>query len=304
MQINACLRSWQLWCAATVMSVVCGSPIEARASCVGGPARIVWSYPADGDRGVPLDAEIRVITTATLRNLYSATLNDTAIDLTAEGVYIPDGLEPDTDYTFRIVGPKPRSSMEPTSTLFELTFHTSSELASEAPAPQLLGSTHANSVPTLEELCMAAYNAGECFDTPRYVYYNLELEPQEAVAWLVTTPGSSVGKLWPSECNPVLTLHESQDSEPRCVELQALSANGALSEPTKYCTGEEGMKASAQTASSEQASTGMSSCAVATLSEQRKLGGCASALWLAAVALYFVPRRRSSRRHNVRSLRL
>lgn len=298
MHITSSLRSWQRLFAATVMSVVCGSPVVARASCVGGPAHIVWSFPSEGDRAVPLDAEIRVITTSTLRNLYSATLNDAAVDLSDEGVYSPDKLEPDTDYTFRIIGPKPSSSMESTPTLFELKFHTSSELASEAPAPRLLGSTHNNSGPTLEGLCTAAYNAGECFDTPGYVYYNLELEPQEAIAWLVTTPGSSVGKLWPSECNPVLTLHEGQ-KERSCVELKAVSANGALSETTKYCTDEEATKtmAQAQTASGDQApSSSMSSCAIATLDGQRKLGGFTSALWLLVAALYLGRRRRSAKR--------
>ena len=300
MQTNSLHRSWQLLCVVTIAVVVCGPAITARASCAAHPARIVWSYPAAGDRSVPLDAEIRVLSRGPLDSQFEATLNGAVISPSENGVYPTDGLEPDTDYVFRIVGPKPRSSAEETPTLFELSFHTGTELGSEAPTPQLLGSSHATSFPEFTELCSAAHSSGECFDTPTYVYYDLELEHGDAVAWLVTNLSTGIDKLWPSACDPVLTVHEL-DREPTCFELHAIGANGELSEATEYCTTIESKSKMtlSQTARPEQGSTGTSSCAVATLSGDRG----ASALWLCGAALYFLRRLRRGTRAALRARR-
>jgi hypothetical protein len=275
MNTNIYRASLQWLCAFAVVVIASATAGVAQASCVAPKPTVIWSYPAEGDRDVPLDAEIRVIANVTLLNVFEATLDGNVISPSTDGAYPTEGLEPDKDYVFAIAGPKARARSEATPTLLELRFHTGNGLATEPSPPELLSSTRELAMPALDPLCEAVHSAGQCFDTPEYAYDQLELGQTDAVAWLVRYDDSGAEQFWPTVCSPLLTMHKgAAEQMPPCFELRAVGANGSLSESLKYCSatknGPTGRTTLAQSAADNRAAA---SCAIAPPGRQSMLGG-------------------------------
>jgi hypothetical protein len=222
--------------------LVLGSSGRADAKCLGVPSTLLWSYPADGQQDVPLDATLRLFVQNSLPPAAQVKLNGVELVLSESGGYPLAELEPSTDYEVHVTGAdgQPLSGMID----FSLAFHTGTERSTTlAASPRVTDSIVDIDEPALTPLCVQTFDAHGCHDVPAW-FRRIELQPDpDAVAWLLTLPPGPSGArnesetwqdLWPVECSTLLVDLQQSDAD-TCYKIAALSANGRVSEPTVYC---------------------------------------------------------------------
>lgn len=198
-------RRWGAMAAAALtgaLGVAAARP--AQASCQGEPYGLLWSYPANGEQEVPIDADLMV--NGRLDGLPS--LAGEPLTGIAPGIFELGLLAPDTRYEVRWQGAA-------------IVFTTGS--ASTSPPRQPIVDVRVTRNPVDFARCPLVPSQG-CFDTGQHTAVRFDAGP--ARAWLVdvVSCGGSVRRmLWPSACGvPVV---ESEDRRV-CASLRSTQGAG------------------------------------------------------------------------------
>jgi hypothetical protein len=204
------------------------APTSAR--CTQPEPSIVWSHPAQGATDVPTNTDLWIMPTG-----WGGPPRVSRQGSELPRAELPFGydlgeLPPNSEITLQV-----EVDGEP----LELAFTTASGPSAADPgaAP---GAVTATSSPNyaLSELCQAALNSQDCFDTGQNTYH--EFTPTgHAVGWLVAsnTALHSVN-LWPGECGAPRLFDYDYNSP--CVVLSGIDASGATHAGERVCVTSQG----------------------------------------------------------------
>jgi len=265
---------------------------KSYAHCTEAAPGLLWSYPADHDTDIPLDVSVQLLAARPLEGNWSAELNgqelstDRLTQLRLDRKLEPDGetqvyplgdLEPDTDYSFRLI-PEDKSTLQPA---IALSFHTgAAEHTPAAMAPRVLGSTVTVEFPKITPRCIALFMHNSCEERVGS-FRSLQLDQSQAIAVLVNRLDEHA-ELWPVDCTPIFDATVANDVS-SCFQLVTVNARGEHSEVTQYCP-ESGPD------SAHPSANGKASCATTLVAGQQSTSW-PSALF-ALVALIAWRRRR------------
>jgi hypothetical protein len=216
---------------------------KSHAHCEEKPAALVWSYPADHDTDIALDASVQLLTASPLEGNWRAELNGK--ELTAERlrqlrlerkiedddetqVYPLGDLDPDTEYTFQLTPEDEGTPWPPIA----ISFRTGAERTPAAIAPQVLGSKVSQAFPKMTAGCVAVAIHNNCEERLGPVR-SLQVESPHAVAWLVNRLDEHA-EFWPIDCAPVSDEPVTKGTSP-CFQLRTVNARGEHSPVTQYC---------------------------------------------------------------------
>lgn len=230
---------------ALLAGLTLGSVVGARADCLTPEPLLLWSYPAEGERGVPVDAHFWLLSSQSAWGARpTATLNGKALAapalLTGAPIQAPNleldpgPLAPDTAYTLALsypaLGDKPASN-------FELHFGTGSANSSAGESARVLEYATLAPPSTPREVCVELISAQGCFDTiepePPAVH-RLTLQPSASIAWFVATDQPDGSMLWPARCGAPRVLLRAVKSD-QCFVLTPIGAGGHAGPETRYC---------------------------------------------------------------------
>ena len=203
---------------------------EALADCAAPEPAIVWSYPAQGDTGVPTNVDLWVLP-AGWNGPAIVSRNGVVLEPLRMGYgYDAGELEPNTPYTFQ-VELETYGELAPT---FELTFTTGAgpAAADAAAAPgDIVPSSSAERA--LSERCAAALWTQDCFDQGQDTYY--QFAPSgNAKGWVLMTDSSYRPlNVWPGECGAPTLFGDAFDGP--CATLYGIDAAGQLHTGQHVC---------------------------------------------------------------------
>lgn len=204
---------------------------RAHAQCLRTGTQVVWSYPAQHERDVPLDVSVQVVTSNPISDAWRATIDGRQVRRDANGGYPLGELESASHHVFKLEEDRAPPGTAGPPLMFELSFDTGDGAASDASEPSV-GTSELTTLRELDDpLCRAVQSAGLCLDV-LYAMRAIHMQPDDAIAWQASLPGGSA-KLWPSECAPVFGV--ADEKVEGCYELRGVSANGDLSPPLSYC---------------------------------------------------------------------
>lgn len=230
MQYDALMRySWLSWLVGGVLAVCASTSAPVYASCAGSATvELLWSYPAEGDRDVPTNAQLQMVFNVTLHGSdWDATLNGEPLARSPDGVFAFGSLAADTDYTFQLEGHQPRASI--TTKIVELHFRTGSATADAVLAPAVVGPSSAEPRDQILSTCERVDARYYCRDTAPNDVREIMLDETHAVAWV-----DDAGNVWPRGCYPRVDLIYAQG---RCYNMHAVSADGQISDASEFCAG-------------------------------------------------------------------
>jgi hypothetical protein len=203
---------------------------DALADCAGPEPAIVWSYPAQGDTGVPTNVDLWVLP-AGWNGPPIVSRDGVALGALRMGYgYDAGELEPNTTYTFH-VELETYGEIAPT---IDLTFTTGAGPAAADPVAAPGDIVPSSSVErALSERCNAALATQDCFDQGQDTYY--QFTPSgSAKGWVLMTDSSYRPlNVWPGECGAP-TLFGSAFDGP-CATLYGIDATGQLHAGQHVC---------------------------------------------------------------------
>lgn len=217
-------------------------PRPARASCTPPAPTVVWSYPRDGETGVPTNVTLWLL----LSNWHrpgKALLDGKEVPVNGFGFgYRPlEPLAPSGPHELVIDGAPPG---EPPVTL-TIRFTTASGDTELEPAmvPAVTAASATQSRP-VSNLCQAVVHAMDCFDTGQDTHLVFETEARPLVFVVERVPmlmgESPVFTLWPGECElPEIFVNGSVART--CTyryRLHALEATGLRAMSPPFCPSE------------------------------------------------------------------
>jgi hypothetical protein len=262
-----------------LLGLAVGDAPVAHASCAVARFELVWSWPADGDTNVPLDATMQLLTSKKRVGSWAATLNDQPLDSDSADSFALGGLQPDTDYTFRIVSTDMRIPTEMPE--IAVHFRTGAASGGVVPAPKVAATRLEEEFPLLSERCQATLGAQSCWDTGPAKYRTFDIEDSSAVAYLVSVGDNGYEMLWPVDCEPIASeLQQFPNDEPICYRVRAVDARGERSEATQLCLDRKGNSSALEQA--QQQEQGSAAPAAASCSTQRVAAAQTSG-WLGSV---------------------
>lgn len=219
------------------------------ANCALPEGKIVWSYPAEGETDVPVNADITLLM-SNWRRPASIELNGETVTGGEQGRYDPGTLEPNTAYTVSVVAEGDGLTAEVT---LELHFTTGTDAVDASPVAPVVTqvASEDSALDFTGEPCPAALAAQDCFDTGQDSLTRLTVSGDEAVAWIVHAlpggeePGPEFGyELWPAECgSPTLVGHDTRGGGAGCYFVTAVDAAGQQARSERFCIGGEAMPA-------------------------------------------------------------
>jgi hypothetical protein len=271
---------------------------HAYADCGGLGPPLVWTFPANDEQGIAINASIFVLTN---RGIPEALLLDdvllTRLDETPYG-FDPGVLEPDRLYTVDVVL---GGDVDPSETF---TFRTSPDPQAQAPVPPPTFETITTTQPyQLSEVCTEVLQANTCADSGEDTYFSPVLL-DDVLAWVVDFGDPPLGQgaghvLWPTPCNPPIFYTFSSFGPGRCMVVRAIGANGLISGPSSpVCIPEDNQDAGSGTINDDGGSdisqdagesqpdagpgaAGPNSCACSTSSKNTTTLGALSLVFIA-----------------------
>jgi hypothetical protein len=268
----------------------------ARADCAAPAPSVVWSYPANGDTGVPTNVDLWLMDSG-WGVLPRVSLEGVALTpLELPFGYDLGELAPNTSYTLSIE-PDPTDAANPARPIaVELTFTTGSgPIPGDPAAAPMPVTTARTSGDTLSGLCQAVLDTQDCFDTGQSTYFHFA-PSGDATAWLITSGSIFRGAtLWPAECgDPLIYLH---DQAAPCATLHGIDAAGTTHAGDEVCVAAAPPNAPAPTnpsmttnatdpSATQQSSSNDAGCSLPAS------GGCPRASWVVLVGLVGLVRRR------------
>jgi hypothetical protein len=224
-------RTSRAWLLLSSLPLALGlSAREALADCAGPEPAIVWSYPAQGDTGVPTNVDLWVLP-AGWNGPPIVSRDGVALGALRMGYgYDAGELEPNTTYTFQ-VELETYGEVAPT---FELTFTTGAGPAAADPAAAPGDVVSSSSLERqLSERCSAALWTQDCFDQGQDTYY--QFTPSgSAKGWLLMTDSSYRPLVvWPGECGAPTLFRGGFDAP--CATLYGIDGAGQLHAGQHVC---------------------------------------------------------------------
>lgn len=202
----------------------------ARADCAAPETEILWSYPAQGDTGVPINADFWVLVSGWGLS-YRARLDGVELSRSTQFNHqfdLPE-LAPNTSYTIEVEVPSNGAGS------FEVSFTTGADPAAlDFGADPGTVTARAQREVTLSPLCEAVLQTQDCFDTGQDTHFTFE-PSGSAEAWIIESGDSlSQYNLWPAACGtPELYLHSS--ARP-CATLHGIDIGGKVHGGQSVCT--------------------------------------------------------------------
>lgn len=210
----------------------------AHASCAAPPPKVLWTYPADGDRDVPIDSVLWVISNAWGAPSL-ATLNGKPLDaMQSDGVFdavsfAPGTLQPDTSYVLHLEYSSWAADLDAgDSPAYDVAFQTGSSRSKAPPKPFVAGYRASSGLDAMHP-CADVIAAQDCFDQGQNTLLAFDVVGDGALAWLVN--GELTGRtLWPQRCGDP-ALFTDQRFDYGCVDVQTLGVGGKLSDKATFC---------------------------------------------------------------------
>lgn len=226
--------------------VLAGASVEA--DCLEQPFEVLWSYPANGEQDVPLDATFWLLSTqGEVARSVSATLNGQPLDkldtksnlrlgqtafrsmspITGEA----QTLDPNTEYTLHVS--YGRSSEDDTSVTVRFT--TGTERAGIAHA-KFRSLQMRSSIFAADHPCQKIIELGTCFChvVRPVVLKKFSVDSSNTIAWYVKEEGSEQMRFWPSICGEPVALM-SWSGGARCYYVYGIDARGDLASLVRHC---------------------------------------------------------------------
>lgn len=200
---------------------------DALAICAASEPTILWSYPAQGDTGVPTNVDLWVLPSVWLG---PASVSRDGVELSAlrmSNGFDAGELEPNTTYTFEIDFATYSDGGPP----IELTFTTGAGPAPDDPAAapgEVVASSSAES--PLSGRCTSALWAQGCYDQFEDTYYRFA-PSGSAKGWVLMT--DNFDALWPGECAPTVFSYAGAGA---CGTLYGIDAAGQLHAAQHVCS--------------------------------------------------------------------
>jgi hypothetical protein len=224
-------RTSRAWLLVSSLALALGlSAREARGDCASPEPAIVWSYPAQGDTGVPTNVDLWVLP-AGWDGPAIVSRNGVVLEPLRMGYgYDAGELDPNTAYTFQIE----LETFGELAPAFELTFTTGAGPAAPDPtaAPGDIVPSSSSERP-LSERCSAALWTQDCFDQGQDTYY--QFTPSgNAKGWVLMTDSSYRPlNVWPGECGAPILFTNAFDGP--CATLYGIDAAGQLHAGQHVC---------------------------------------------------------------------
>jgi hypothetical protein len=215
-----------------LVSIILGWSAQASASCAGPALELLWSYPAQGEASVPVNAELWALvpygwTQKTVR-LDGQTLGVTAA-FEAPGVVhvVPGELQAESDHTLQLEF----ADSQGTTESLTLAFRTGSTRAERPAAPIVERSFEKRETALGLNLstCPDIIAAQDCYDTGPNALLLFETRGDKPLAWLVD------GRLLPARCEDPQVYRHVSDPSQLCVALRAVGPGGLTSAAPQSC---------------------------------------------------------------------
>lgn len=237
-------RAWLT--AAWLLSNHCSSWMAtARADCLAPPFELLWSYPAQGDSDVPLDATFWLLTnqgdlmppvSATLNGVYVPALATKSDLRLGQAAFRPPQLQPNTSYALRVT----YTSGADAGKSFVIRFSSGREKGGRAQTA-VRARVHGG-VDGEEHPCVGLLRVQDCFDDPgqTIALYTFAVTASNTIAWYVKEEGADQTYFWPAACgNPTIQMRAADDS--RCYYLYGIDVRGELASLTRHCGAAQSM---------------------------------------------------------------
>jgi hypothetical protein len=212
------------------------APQLARASCVGPDTAVVWSYPADGDVDVPLNADLLLITSGLDWTDAVVSLDGTPLDQEKDipGHYDMGTLKAHTKYGVALN--VPLDSSDPTKTKRISWTFTTGDATEPAPASRALHVQSATGrvIQGGEQLkCSDVLFVNSCFDTGEPELDAFDVETSADVELWVIEQVSPTGDLlalstFPAECGKPQLLREANLGTPSPYQVLGVLRDGTM----------------------------------------------------------------------------
>jgi hypothetical protein len=226
-------------CSATVAALLL-SGSTARASCVAPVREIVWSYPADGEKNVPTNARVFLLTTYGAFEPGTIAINGQPLSREPgdSRAGLGPALAPLTEY---VVTLSQASSSEPT---LSFRFETGmGPVAAPLPAVPVVERQTRLTVRAFSPMCAAAWHAMDCFDTGQDTHLVFETASRPLLFYVEPLASGLLpwSMAWPGVCGDPEVFIRS--GGPPCTgpfRLHAVSLTGDETTADPQCTAAPG----------------------------------------------------------------
>jgi hypothetical protein len=223
-----------------VVAVICAAggvalSGDAVASCAPPPAKLIWSYPADGDVDVPTNARIFVLTTS-VYELPQLTVNGRPVTTTNDGRLGYDAqLEPATKYRVDL----PPFRYRPDDPPLSFTFTTGAGPAAlTQPAAPVIKRIAALRERPLSQQCTDAWKLTDCYDTGQDTHLVFETASRPILfrveRWVGQSTSSTL-KLWPGVCGDPEIYADGADCRGASYYVDAVNLAGEVTRVEARC---------------------------------------------------------------------
>lgn len=207
----------------------------ARADCGVPPLELLWSYPEEGARDVPVNAELWVLVPWGWGQP-TARLDDVEIPLVvdpdASGVIhlVPGAMAPEQDHVLRLAFEQDRPfGADPQ--VRELHFRTGSASVAPLAAATVTGHDSVPEVGHSSGPCPEITSAQDCIDIGPNTLHTFETDAADVIGWALG------GFVLPARCGATVR-HRYWATGTACFKLRPLGPGGLLGPATEACTGE------------------------------------------------------------------
>jgi hypothetical protein len=215
---------------------IAGSSANASADCGVPRLELLWSYPAAGERDVPVNAELWALVpwgwVAPVVRLDGQELTYTASQGVAGVVHLaPGALQPGHDYVLELDFTRERPRGVTTADgKIAIPFRTGESKAKPPSAPDVARVSAAPPGLTVESsTCPQILGAQDCIDTGPFSVRYVEVHGDLPLAWLVEDD------LVPALCGKPQFFKGASVMGNQCVSVRAIGAGGLASGPTEAC---------------------------------------------------------------------
>lgn len=209
------------------------------ASCLAPAFDVLWTYPRQDERDVPLDSQlwtlVNQVPITVVAELNGSPLPPAEVTGSAQRWALPR-LRAQTEYLFRAIFEHPTLAGR-RQRVVEIRFMTGKRVTRKPPQPRVVGQARLASDADRSHFCDAVLIAQACFSRhPLRVpgFDRFELADRTVNAWTLEGDTASTSQLWPSRCGPP-TIAIPDVSAPQCYSIRGVGAGGTVSRARRVC---------------------------------------------------------------------